>query len=67
MILLTGLIATIEPLIGLDSGELAGAIAAQLRYGRVEDVFTYGLHEYLTDMIDRTALLGAEIGRFYLR
>jgi uncharacterized alpha-E superfamily protein len=45
----------------------AGAVAAQLRYGRVEDIFAYGLHEYLTDMIDRTALLGTEIGKFYLR
>jgi uncharacterized alpha-E superfamily protein len=46
---------------------LAGAIAAQLRYGRVDDIFQAGLHEYLTDMIDRTTRLGSEIGAFYMR
>jgi uncharacterized alpha-E superfamily protein len=46
---------------------LAGALAAQLRYGRIEDIFARGLHEYLTDMIDRTAQLGVEIDAFYMR
>ena len=46
---------------------LAGAMAAQLRFARVEDVFNRGLHEYLTDVIERTTQLGAEIGAFYMR
>ena len=46
---------------------LAGAMAAQLRFARVEDVFGRGLHEYLTDVIDRTTQLGAEISSFYMR
>ncbi|MBL8548615.1 MAG: alpha-E domain-containing protein [Hyphomonadaceae bacterium] len=46
---------------------LAGALAAQLRYGRIDDIMKAGLHEYLTQMIERTASLGAEIERFYMR
>ena len=46
---------------------LAGAMAAQLRFARVEDVFGRGLHEYLTDVIERTTQLGAEISAFYMR
>jgi uncharacterized alpha-E superfamily protein len=46
---------------------LAGALAAQLRYGRIEDVFARGLHEYLTDMVERTGQLGVEINAFYMR
>jgi uncharacterized alpha-E superfamily protein len=45
---------------------LAGALAAQLRYGRIEDIFQSGLHEYLTDMIERTADLGEHIRTFYM-
>jgi len=46
---------------------LAGAIAAELRYGRIEDVFQAGLHERLTDFIDRSAVLGDQIAAFYMR
>ena len=44
----------------------AGEIYARLRYGRVQDIFQMGLHEFLTDMIDGTITLGREISRFYL-
>ncbi len=46
---------------------LAGSIAAGLRYGRIDDVFARGLHEYLTEVIERTALLGLELNAFYMR
>lgn len=46
---------------------LAGALYARLQYGRVDDIFQRGLHEYLTDMIDETAVLGAEIQAYYMR
>jgi uncharacterized alpha-E superfamily protein len=46
---------------------LAGEIAARLRYGRIADVFKAGLHEFLTEMIDRTAILSDEVAKFYLR
>jgi uncharacterized alpha-E superfamily protein len=46
---------------------LAGEIAARLRYGRVEAIFRSGLHEFLVDTLDRTADLGEEVARFYMR
>ncbi len=45
----------------------AGAMAAQLRFARVEDVFNRGLHEYLTDIIERTTQLGVEVSAFYMK
>ena len=45
---------------------LAGDLHARLRYGRVEDIFQRGLHEYLTEFIDRSLLLGNEISAAYL-
>jgi uncharacterized alpha-E superfamily protein len=46
---------------------LAGTLAAQLRYGRIETILAEGLHAYLTAMIERVADLGAEIDAFYIR
>jgi uncharacterized alpha-E superfamily protein len=45
----------------------AGVIEGQLRYGRIADIFQSGLHEFLTEMIDRTGELGQEIAVFYMR
>lgn len=45
---------------------LAGEMHARLRYGRIEDIFQRGLHEFLTDTIDRTVVIGEEIHKFYL-
>lgn len=45
---------------------LAGEIDARLRYGRIEGIFQGGLHEFLTEVIDDTATLGAAIAEFYL-
>ena len=45
----------------------AGEMAAALRYGRLEDILGGGLHEWLTRMIERTALLGTAIEDFYIR
>ena len=45
---------------------LAGEMHATLRYGRIESIFQSGLHEFLTDFIDRCALLGGEISGHYL-
>ncbi|MEA1647442.1 alpha-E domain-containing protein [Nitrospirillum sp. BR 11164] len=45
---------------------LAGEIHARLRYGRVEDIFQFGLHEYVTQFIDDMLRLGQEISGFYL-
>jgi uncharacterized alpha-E superfamily protein len=45
---------------------VAGDLHSRLRYGRIEDIFQRGLHEYLTEFIDRSLLLGAEISAAYL-
>ena len=44
----------------------AGQLHARLRYGRIDDVFQQGLHEFLTDFIDNTTLLGDDIAKQYL-
>jgi len=46
---------------------MSGELHARLRYGRIEDILAAGLHDYLTDMINRTAALGSEIEAFYIR
>jgi len=43
----------------------AGALYAELRYRRIGDIFQAGLHEFLTDRIDRTIILGEEIARAF--
>lgn len=45
----------------------AGVIASRLRFGRIEDIFQGGLHQYLTEIVDDTAVLGREITNFYMR
>jgi uncharacterized alpha-E superfamily protein len=49
-----------------EANRLAGEIASQLRYGRIDSIFAMGLHEFLTDFIERTAKLSDEIGRQFL-
>ncbi|MEO1016580.1 MAG: alpha-E domain-containing protein [Pseudomonadota bacterium] len=50
---------------GGECHRLAGELHARLRYGRIEDIFQGGLHEFLTEYIDRTIDLGGEIENFY--
>lgn len=45
---------------------LAGATYARLRYGQIDEIFKYGLHEFLTDMVDTTADLSDEVAKLYL-
>jgi uncharacterized alpha-E superfamily protein len=45
---------------------LAGEIYARLRYGRTQEIFQSGLHEFLTGFIDDTMALGREISALYL-
>lgn len=45
---------------------LAGEMDARLRFGRIEDIFQQGLHEFLTEFVDDTRALGQEIGVLYL-
>jgi uncharacterized alpha-E superfamily protein len=43
----------------------AGHLLAQLRYGRVQDIFDRGLHEYLTDYLDSMQELSTEVQRSF--
>jgi uncharacterized alpha-E superfamily protein len=44
---------------------LAGALWSELHFGRIDVIFNRGLHEYLTEFLERTAALGEEINRSY--
>ena len=43
-----------------------GETLAKLRYSSIEDIFETGLHEFLTETIERTLVIGTEIDAFYL-
>lgn len=45
---------------------LAGQLHSRLRYGRIDDIIQQGLHEFLTDFIDDSVVLGNEISQQYL-
>jgi uncharacterized alpha-E superfamily protein len=51
---------------GREARRRAGEQHAALHFGRIEDVFAQGLHEYLTDFLSKTNLLGREIRNAYL-
>ena len=45
---------------------LAGEIHAKLHYGKIKDIFQYGLHEFLSDFIQSNDLLAQEIHKHFL-
>jgi uncharacterized alpha-E superfamily protein len=45
---------------------LTGEMLAKLRYSSIEEIFQTGLHEFLTQTIERTIVIGNEIDAFYL-
>jgi uncharacterized alpha-E superfamily protein len=51
---------------GYEARRRGGELHAHLHFGRIEDVFAYGLHEYLTDFLARTDKLGVAIRSAYL-
>jgi len=50
----------------LEPERLAGEIHAQLHYGRSEQVFELGLHEYLMRFLDKIDALSTEINKNFL-
>ena len=49
-----------------ETQRLAGRLLANLRYGRIGDIFAGGLHEYLTAYLDDMQELGTHIqGSFF--
>jgi uncharacterized alpha-E superfamily protein len=45
---------------------IAGELHARLRFGRIQDIFQSGLHEFLTEFVDRSVTLGDAISTLYL-
>lgn len=52
--------------LSMDARREAHVMHAQLRFARIDQVIEDGLHEYLTDVIDRTRDLGEKIARGHL-
>lgn len=44
----------------------AGELQASLRFGRIEDIFAHGLHEYLVQFLGRTRDLSERVSRDFL-
>ena len=55
-----------DPELAADARRQAHTMYAQLRFARADQVIEDGLHEYLTDVIDRTRDLGAGIAKGHL-
>ena len=56
------LLATVQ---AQEALRVAGGLWSELRFGRIEDIFSRGLHEYLTGFLTRTHALGEHITRGY--
>lgn len=64
-----GLVRVLEAIKNGQSAEterLAGILHAHIHYARINDIFKRGLHEFLTDFMDRIYELGDGIGRDFL-
>jgi uncharacterized alpha-E superfamily protein len=44
----------------------AGELQASLHFGRIDDIFAMGLHEYLVQFLGRTRDLGERVSRDFL-
>jgi uncharacterized alpha-E superfamily protein len=66
---INGVVKNLDLIANGQSGETqrqAGLLHAQLHYGRVEDILDHGLHQWLTDFMDRIYLLGDGISKDFL-
>ena len=64
-----GLVRVLEAIKNGQSAEterLAGILHAHIHYARIDDILKQGLHEYLTNFMDRIYELGDGIGRDFL-
>jgi uncharacterized alpha-E superfamily protein len=64
-----GIVRVLEAITNKQSSETerrAGVLYAHIHYARIDDVLAQGLHEYLTDFMDRIYDLGEGIGRDFL-
>jgi len=66
---LNSVVKNLDLIANSNSGETqrqGGMLNAQLRYGRIEDILEHGLHEWLSDFMDRIYLLGNGISKDFL-
>ena len=66
---MNGVVKNLDLIANRQSGETqrqAGLLHAQLHYARIEDILERGLHEYLTDFMDRIYLLGDGVSKNFL-
>ena len=66
---MNSVIKNLELIANRQSGETtrqAGLLHAQLHYARIEDILEHGLHEWLTDFMDRIYMLGDGISKDFL-
>lgn len=64
-----GIVRVLEQIRNAQSAEterLAGILHARIHYARIDDILRQGLHEYLTDFMDRIYELGDGIGHDFL-
>ncbi|HEV8519704.1 MAG TPA: alpha-E domain-containing protein [Burkholderiales bacterium] len=50
----------------LEAERLAGELHARLHYGRTQQIFDFGLHEYLMEFLEGISLLSDEINKDFL-
>ena len=66
---MNGVVKNLDLIANGQSGETqrqAGLLHAQLHYARVEDILEQGLHQWLTDFMDRIYMLGDGISKDFL-
>ena len=52
--------------LSIETERRAGELQASLNFGRIEDIFEMGLHEYLVQFMGRTRDLGERVSKDFL-
>lgn len=60
------ILCTLRDAASMEPERQAGAMHAQLHYGRTEHIMEQGLHEYLMDFLEKLRALNDEINRHFL-
>jgi uncharacterized alpha-E superfamily protein len=50
----------------LEAERLGGELHAKLHYERIQQIFDFGLHEYLIEFLERIGTLTEEVNRVFL-
>lgn len=52
--------------VSADTERLAGKLHAELKFARIEDILSAGLHDYLTEFLEQIFELGNRVSRDFL-